>query len=93
MDGRERWNSAAAQGRGGEESRAVLAVLQGCNKLIFILVLGFGEGRLAAVTDLREDSQYFASVKVRNSRKPWINSFRTEKGEDSRKTDPKTSCP
>lgn len=61
--------------------------------MIFTLLVGFGEERLAAVTNLREDSQYFASVNVRNSRKPWINSLRTEKGEDPRKTDPKPSCP
>lgn len=78
---------------GWEESRAVFAVLKGCDKLIFILLVGFGEGRLAAVTNVREDSQYFASVNVRNSRKPWLNSFRTEKRGDPRKTDLKTSCP
>lgn len=78
---------------GWEASRALFAVLKGCNKLIFILLVGFGKGKLAAVTNLREESQYCASVNVRNSRKPWINSFRAEKGGDPRKTDPKPNCP
>jgi len=57
------------------------------------LLVGFGEGRLAAVTNLRKDSQYFASMNARNSGKPWMHSFRTEKGGDPRKRDPNPSCP
>lgn len=61
-----------------EGSRAVSAVLKRCSELIFIFIVDFGQGRL--VTNLREDSPLFASMNVRNSRKPKINSPRTEKG-------------
>lgn len=67
-----------------EGSGAVSAVLKGCSKLIFTFLVGFGEGRLAAVTNLMEDSQSFASMNVRNSRKPRMNSPRTEKGPEKR---------
>lgn len=39
---------------------------------------------MAAVTSVREDSQSFPSINVRNSRKPRINSPRTEKGPEKR---------
>lgn len=65
-----------------ERSRAVFTVLKRCSELIFIFLVGFGEGRL--VTNLREDFQPFAPMNVRNSRKPKINSPRTEKGPERR---------
>lgn len=94
MDSLECWYSCYSLGRmGGRNPGPHLLSSKAAKKLIFILLVGFGEGRLAAVTSLREDSQYFASMNVRNSRKPWINSFRAEKGADPRKTDPKPSFP
>lgn len=65
--------------------QAISAVLKGCSKF-FIFPVGFGEGTLAVVTNLREDSQSFASMNVRNSRKPRINSPRTEMGPEKKKS-------
>lgn len=48
--------------------------------MIFIFLVDFGEGRLAAVSNLKEDSPSFSSMNVRNGRKPRINHPRTEMG-------------